>query len=44
MDLRRGVAFSLAAPQVGQRVGVYNPFTDNYGWIDVAGVGPAAGP
>jgi hypothetical protein len=36
--------FSVVAPQVAQRLFVYNPVSSNYGWIDVAGVGPAGPP
>ncbi|MGH2355421.1 MAG: hypothetical protein ACRDI2_00420 [Chloroflexota bacterium] len=36
--------FVVVAPQVGQRLFVYNPTTDNYGWIDAAGVGPVGPP
>ena len=30
-------------PQVGGRIFVFNPTTNNYGWVDAAGVGPGAG-
>jgi hypothetical protein len=33
--------FTVVAPQVGSRLFVHNPATQNYGWIDVRGVGPA---
>jgi hypothetical protein len=36
--------FTVVAPQVGSRLFVYNPTTDNYGWIDVSGIGPAPPP
>lgn len=36
--------FPVLAPQVGRRVLVFNPATEGLGWLDVAGVGPAAGP
>jgi len=36
--------FTVVAPQVGSRLYVYNPATDNYGWIDVTGVGPVFAP
>ena len=35
---------TVLAPHVGQRLLVYNPVTNNIGWIDALGVGPAAGP
>jgi hypothetical protein len=44
---RAGPAFTVfpvVAPQVLGRVFVYNPVTENYGWIDVRGVGPAGPP
>jgi hypothetical protein len=34
----------VLAPQVAQRLFVLNPATGNYGWIDVAGIGPVAAP
>ena len=36
--------FTVVAPQLGQRLYVYNPNSGNYGWIDVAGVGPSGAP
>jgi hypothetical protein len=36
--------FTVLAPQVAQRLFVLNPVTGNYGWIDVAGIGPVAAP
>ncbi len=36
--------FTVVAPQLAGRLFVYDPATDNYGWIDVAGVGPVAAP
>jgi hypothetical protein len=36
--------FTVLAPQVAQRLFVLNPATGNYGWIDVAGIGPVAAP
>jgi hypothetical protein len=36
--------FVVVAPQVGSRLYVFNPTSGNYGWIDVAGVGPAGPP
>ena len=36
--------FTVAGPQVGDRIYVYNPVTNNYGWIDSSGVGPAGPP
>jgi hypothetical protein len=36
--------FRVIAPQVGSRIFVFNPESNNYGWIDVAGVGPVAPP
>ena len=40
----RFTVFPVVAPQVLGRVFVYNPVTENYGWIDVRGVGPAGPP
>jgi hypothetical protein len=31
--------FRVVGPQVGTRIFVHNPATDNYGWIDASGVG-----
>ena len=36
--------FPVVSPQVAQRLYVFNPASGNYGWIDVAGVGPAGPP
>jgi len=36
--------FTVVAPQVASRLYVYDPVTDNYGWIDVQGVGPVPPP
>lgn len=36
--------FRVVAPQIGKRIYVFNPVTDNYGWIDAEGVGPAGPP
>ncbi|MBV8086171.1 MAG: hypothetical protein JO247_15300 [Chloroflexi bacterium] len=36
--------FTVVAPQVAGRVYVFNPLTANYGWIDVASVGPSGPP
>ncbi len=36
--------FTVVAPQVGTRIFVYNPVTNNYGWIDALGVGPSGPP
>ena len=33
-------ALTVVAPQLRQRLYVFNPLTDNYGWVDVAAVGP----
>ena len=33
-------SLTVVAPQVRQRLYVFNPLTENYGWVDVAGVGP----
>ena len=33
--------FRVVAPQIGKRIYVFNPVTDNYGWIDAEGVGPS---
>jgi hypothetical protein len=41
---RQFTTFSVVAPQVGPRFFVYNPVTDNYGWIDAPGVGPVGPP
>jgi hypothetical protein len=35
---------TVVGPQVAGRIFVFNPFTDNYGWIDAAGVGPVGPP
>ena len=34
--------FQVLGPQVGKRILVHNPVTDNDGWIDADGVGPAS--
>jgi hypothetical protein len=36
--------FTVVGPQVIDRVYVFNSTSNNYGWIDVAGVGPVAAP
>ena len=36
--------FTVAGPQVGDRILVYNPITNNYGWIDAPAVGPSGPP
>jgi hypothetical protein len=36
--------FTVVGPQVATRIYVYNPATGNYGWIDVAGIGPSGPP
>jgi hypothetical protein len=36
--------FTVVAPQIGTRLFVFNAATLNYGWIDVAGVGPSGPP
>ncbi len=36
--------FTVVGPQVGWRIFVFNPVTQNYGWIDASGVGPVPGP
>ncbi|MBI3970944.1 MAG: hypothetical protein HY332_06615 [Chloroflexi bacterium] len=36
--------FTVVAPQVAGRLHVFNPVTQNYGWIDAGGVGPAGPP
>lgn len=33
--------FTVVAPQIANRLYVFNPATNNYGWIDVSGVGPS---
>ncbi len=35
---------TVVAPQIGFRINVYNPITNNYGWINVDAVGPANAP
>jgi hypothetical protein len=35
---------TVVGPQVGLRLLVFNEFTANYGWVDVAGLGPVGGP
>ena len=36
--------FTVVGPQVGSRVFVYDPISGNYGWLEVAGVGPGGLP
>ena len=36
--------FTVVGPQVGARIFVFNPVTENYGWIDASGVGPVDPP
>ena len=36
--------FRVVAPQIGKRIYVFNPVTENYGWVDAEGVGPAGPP
>jgi hypothetical protein len=36
--------FKVIAPQIGKRIFVFNPVTENYGWIDADGVGPSGAP
>jgi hypothetical protein len=36
--------FTVAAPQVTNRLFVYSPVVGNYGWIDSSGVGPSGPP
>jgi hypothetical protein len=36
--------FRGVAPQGGWRIFVFNPESNNYSWIDVAGLGPVAPP
>jgi len=36
--------FTVVAPQIGARLFVYNPASQNYGWIDVQGIGPSGPP
>lgn len=36
--------FTVVAPQIAGRLHVFNPVTQNYGWIDARGVGPAGPP
>ena len=36
--------FTVLGPQVGQRLLVYNPVTNNSGWIEALGVGPVGSP
>jgi hypothetical protein len=40
----QNTTFLVVAPQVGNRLFVYNSATNNYGWIDVRGVGPVPSP
>ena len=35
---------TVLGPQVGQRLLVYDLVTNNVGWIDAVGVGPAGAP
>ncbi len=37
-------AFQVVEPQDGPRLFVYNPYTDNYFWIDADAVGPVGEP
>jgi len=41
---RVGFPFKVLAPQQGSRLLVYNPLTDNIGWIDASAVGPIPAP
>jgi len=36
--------FTVVAPQIGNRIHVFNPVTGNYGWINADGVGPSGPP
>ena len=36
--------FTVVAPQILDRLYVFNPATGNFGWINAAGVGPAPRP
>jgi hypothetical protein len=36
--------FTVVAPQISTRLYVFNPATQNFGWIDVLGVGPSGPP
>jgi len=36
--------FKVVAPQIGNRIYVFNPVTGNYGWINADGVGPSGPP
>jgi hypothetical protein len=36
--------FTVVGPQVGGRLFVYDPISNNYGWLDVVGVGPSGLP
>jgi len=35
---------NVVGPQVGGRILVFNTFTEDYGWVDAEGVGPAPAP
>ena len=41
---RVGAPFRILAPQHGSRILIYNPLTDNVGWIDALAVGPIPAP
>ena len=36
--------FKVVAPQIGNRIYVFNPVTGNYGWANADGVGPSGPP
>jgi hypothetical protein len=36
--------FTVEAPQIVDRLFVYSPVVNNYGWIDIGGVGPSGPP
>jgi hypothetical protein len=36
--------FTVVAPQIANRIFVYSPVVDNYGWIEAVGVGPSGPP
>lgn len=36
-----GTVFTVLGPQVGTRIYVYNPVTNDTGWVDATGVGPS---
>ncbi len=41
---RVGAPYRILAPQQGSRILIYNPLTDNVGWIDALAAGPIPAP